>query len=246
MPKYFNSASRILTLLNQVLSLPNEMVVAEAWAKTFDIVETNTNKKYSLVSERLGWMRREVEILSTQMTNTNISPELYNDPLTRIEHALSIMILGGRTEQVKQYLGRETIVALSFCADILSDEESEISTNNLTEIREKVEELRASLNESSISLRLRQLLQHHIDLIEHALAEYPISGAKALREAARTGLGEIIEIKDEVKQGSDSLPIGKLAAVWKKFNEVADNALKAEKIARLGQKAWEVIENFLP
>jgi hypothetical protein len=68
----------------------------------------------------------------------------------------------------------------------------------LDEILECVQELRASLVDSQLPQRLRQLIDHHIILIERALAEYPIYGVKALREAVYTGIGELIKVKETV------------------------------------------------
>lgn len=99
--------------------------------------------------------------------------------------------------------------------------------------------------EANISPRLRELIVHHIALIERAIAEYPIVGAKSLREAARTGLGELIEVRDVLKEAKESSPVSKLGIVWTKVNETADIALKAEKVAQLGQKAWAFLENIL-
>jgi hypothetical protein len=66
-----------------------------------------------------------------------------------------------------------------------------------------------------------------------------------MREAARTGLGELIEVKEEVSEVSKTNPkspeIIKLGAVWKKLNEVLDAALKTEKLVQLSQNAWKVL-----
>lgn len=245
MPIHTNSASRLKSLLSKTLDESDTTQVIEVWARLFGIVEDSQNKKAALVSERLRWMYHETENISKQMHATGYSDHLYSSAVANIEHALSAMILPGQWNQAKQYLKRETILALDFCSEILPDEESQISDEDIESIRNLTNELRELLLASELPPRLIDLIQHHIDLINRALDGYPISGAKTLREAARTGLGELIEIKDVVEASRTSPEISKLGEAWKKVNAVADAALKLEKISQLGQKVWAAIEGCL-
>ncbi len=229
------------SLLTKTFGEPDAVPVIEVWAKIFGIVEENKNKKAALVSERLRWMYRETENIHKQMRATGYSDHLYATAITDIEHALSTMILPGTWNQARQYLKRETILALDFCSEILPDEESQVSDEDIADIRMLVIELSELLQSSELPPRLIELIRHHIDLINGALDEYPISGAKTLREAGRTGLGELIEIEEAVKASSTTPEISKLGEVWKKVNAVVDTALKIEKFAQLGQRAWSVI-----
>ncbi|MEW6679070.1 MAG: hypothetical protein AB1421_14230, partial [Pseudomonadota bacterium] len=245
MPLHTNSASRLKALLSKALGESDGTQVMEVWARLFGIVEDNQNKKAALVSERLRWMYHETESISKQMKATGYSDHLYSGAIANIEHALSTMILPGSWNQAKQYIKRETILALDFCSEILPDEESQISEEDISCIRNLVSELRELLQASELPTRLIDLIQHHIDLISRALDGYPISGAKTLREAARTGLGELIEIKEAVEASRTAPEISKLGETWKKVNSVADAALKIEKLAQLGQKAWAAIEGLI-
>ena len=68
--------------------------------------------------------------------------------------------------------------------------------------------------------------------------------SKALRQAARAALGELVEVRDTITANRDAPEISKLGAIWKKVNEAADVAIKGEKLAQLGQKAWAMLENL--
>jgi hypothetical protein len=235
LPNNINSASRIYSLLQQASSAPENKQVLEVWANIFLIEEPNPNIKAALVSERLRWIYKELELITTQMKDSNFSESLYSDAITNIEHAISTMILSAGWSSSKQYLRPETLKALEFCCEILPDEESQISPNELMQIQKLVDELSKSLTTSELPPRLIALIKHHIELIERALAEYPITGAKALREAARTGLGEIIEIKSEITASQDAPEISKLGELWKTVNKYADGALKIGGLAQLAQ-----------
>lgn len=105
----------------------------------------------------------------------------------------------------------------------------------------QVQELEKLLATSTIPSSLRELIAHHIKIIRKALAEYPIAGAKALREAARTAIGDFVEAQDTINTHRDSPEVTKLGAIWKHVNDAAGIALKTEKLAQLAQKAWEAI-----
>lgn len=244
MPKNINSASRLVALLRGIPAHPDNTQTLEVWAQLFQISETNPNRKSSAVAERLSAMYRELEAVREQMQKANFSENLYAPAIEKAEHALSTMLLPSTWNQARQYLTAETFVALEFCSEILSDEEAQISLEELNEISTRVEELAASLSGSGLPPRLVALVEHHVGLIRRALSEYPICGAKALRQAARTALGELVEVKDTITANREAPEISKLGAIWKKVNEAADVALKGEKLAQLGQKAWAMLENL--
>ena len=180
------------------------------------------------------------------MAKAGFSEGLYANALNAFESAFSPMLLPHTWNSARQHLTAENLLALSFCSEILPDEESEITQSELDEIRGLVSELNQLLADSTLPGRLRALLAHHVELMLQALAEYPIAGAKALREAARTGLGELIEAKDIVVEHQASKEVSKLGEAWKKFNNAADLALKADKLLQLGHKAWEVLSSVWP
>lgn len=244
MPKHTNSASRLNVLLTKGLGEPDGTQVCDVWARIFGISENNQNKKAALVAERLRWMYQETENVSKQMESSGYSNHLYTSALANIEQALSTMILPGQWGQAKQYLKRETLISLEFCSEILPDEEAQVSNEDISDIRQLLVDLDELLANTTLPPRLIDLIKHHIELINTALDEYPIKGAGALREAARTGLGELIEIKETVKSSCDSAEVSKLGEAWKKVNNVVDAAFKIEKLAQLGQKAWAALEGF--
>ena len=245
MPKNINSASRLVSLIKGIPGHPDNTQTLEVWAKLFEVNESNANRKSGAVAERLSAMYHELEVVRDQMAKANYSEKPYAPAISKVEHAQSMMLLPSTWNQARQYLTPETLVALEFCSEILPDEEAQIAPDELAAIGKQVEELASSLSTSQLPARLRSLVEHHVSLIRRALAEYPITGAKALREAARTALGELVEVKETVKANRNAPEISKLGAVWKKVNEAADVALKAEKLAQLGQKAWAMLENIL-
>lgn len=244
MPKHINSASRLLLILQQASSIADQTQTLEAWAKLLG-VEEEKSRRPLVVAERVQAAHRELRLMVEALEADNFTKNLYEGHVNRIEHALSILLLPATWNQVKQYVTADVLTALAFCAEILPDEESQISDQDIAEIRSRLAELRESLVDANLPARLRSLIQHHVELIEVALAEYPIAGAKVFRKAGREALGEIIEAKDSISPARDSPAVSKLEAMWKKVNEITDVALKGEKLAKLGQRAWDLLSGML-
>lgn len=243
MPKNINSASRLHSLLEKALNEPDNIQVVEAWAKLFTINESNGNLKAALVSEHLLLVYKELGLISTQMKALNYSETLYTNAISSVEYAVSAMILPNTWNNAKQYLKPEHLTALAFCSEVLPDEESQISLDDLEKIQAIVDELSESISKSELPPRLITLIKHHIELIEQALAEYPIAGVKALQEAWHTGLGEIIETRDDVTANKKSPEIKKLHLAWEKINKSIDSAEKIQRIANFADKAITFIGN---
>ena len=178
------------------------------------------------------------------MGQATYSPSLYENAISAFEEAASPMLLPHTWSNVGQHLTPQNLLSLEFCSEILPDEEAVISSEELTEILALVSEIRDAAQSDSIPVSLRALLLHHVELIKRAVAAYPITGVKALREAAQTGFGELVESKDAVTQHRNTAEVSKLAKVWKKVGEVADDALKVDKLVQVGHKAWDAIETF--
>lgn len=236
----------MLVLLKAIPGHPDTTQTLSVWSTLFNLQDTNVNRLSRVVADRLAAMNRELDLVRAGMGKAGFSEALYANSLNAFESALSPMLLPHTWNNARQHLSAENFLALSFCSEILPDEESEITQSELDEICGLVAELNRLLADSTLPARLRALLAHHVELMLQALAEYPIAGAKALREAARTGLGELIEAKDLVVEHQASKEVSKLGEAWKKFNNAADLALKADKLLQLGHKAWELLSSVWP
>lgn len=245
MAKNLNSVTRLLRILERTSGHANNTPVIEVWAKLLEVAEEHPIRRAVAVTQLLQNMHRELEIATVGLSTASFSKNLYEKAFSHVENAISPMLLPHTWNNVTNYLTPEVFTALAFCAEILPDEESEISSEELQAIREKVEELKAALVDTDTPVRLQSLIQHHIELIERALAEYLVVGAKALREAGRTALGEMIEAREAISSCKDSPAVSKLESVWKSVNNAADIALKAEKLTQLGQKAWDAISSIM-
>lgn len=241
MPTNVNSASRIYSLLKSIPAHPDCTQTIEVWAHLFGVDEGNQNKRATAVSEKLGAMFRELGLVEKQMQKANFSSTLYSPAIAQVESAMSTLLLSTNWNNPRQYLTTETFTALAFCGEIIPNEEAMIAPEELSEISSLVLKLEECLVDSELPPRLLVLIAHHIAHIRLALSEYPISGAKALLDARRASMGEILEIKEIVNANRDTPEVSQLVKVWEKINEVAEIAYKADKLTQLGKKALELL-----
>jgi hypothetical protein len=244
MYKNINSASRIHALLETAVAQPNKAVWG-VWADVFGVKGQSDTETAEMVVERLHWLHIELQLLQAQAQKASISPRLYEGALSRIRSVLSPVILGSSWEGTRGNLTPDVLLAVAFLNELLPDEESSISGEELQRIADMAKDLAESLVHSDLPDSLRRLIDHHLQLIAKALAQYKIFGARALREAGRTALGEIVELKDTVQASKQSEELSRLGKLWKHVNSAADTALKAEKLSQLGHRAWEAVSGLL-
>ena len=199
MTNNINSIYRIHALLTKIPPVTQNTQVLEVWVQLFELTESNPNKKAATVAEQLGWLLREVELAKSELKNTGHSANLYESALIHLEQAFSPMLLSNSWNSVQQYLDAQTLQTLAIYSQVVPNEEELIKQDDLNELYARIAELEEFLKTSELPSRLQTLIERHINLIRQALAEYPIAGAKALIEARRSAVGELLELKGQFK-----------------------------------------------
>lgn len=240
-----NSASRILEIVKKLQdSNPNKQLI-NIWAELFGI-ELKDSKDYFAITKLVDSIRCETEIFREEMRKTPISENLYLPAISRFEGILSPMILHENWNNHKNSISHTTAITFGFCSEILTNEEEQISEHEINEITGLIDELEGLLNGSQLPLRLQKLIVDHVALIRQAIAEYPISGSKALKNAFIAASGDLIVAKDTIQSNRDTLEVSKLANVWDKVIKAAEAVIKAEKVYQIGQEVIDTILQISP
>lgn len=246
MHKHLNSASRLLSVIERAYTIPDNTQTLEAWAQLLGVPEGNPFKRVIQVGELVHAMNHELDLAMQGLAAANFSPNLYEGSFQKILHALSPMLFTSTWNQAKQYFGPDVMTTLAFSVEILPDEETQIPPESFAEIQANMVQLRSTLDHPGLPPRLSSIISHHLALIERALAEYPIVGAKAFRKAGHEGLGEIIEATEEISAAKELPAVKVLESTWKNVNTAADIALKVEKMVQLGRRVWDEIISAIP
>jgi hypothetical protein len=245
MYKNTNSASRIHALLTKAMAHGDKALFA-VLAEIFEVKGASDAETGVLVLPRLNWFYIELQLLEDQARTTSLSAHLYDHSFSRIRLVISPLQLQAGWHGMRGNLTPDVLLALAFLNEMLPSEETAVPAEEITAIVAELEDLNSLVLNSELPIALRRFIQHQLHLIELALDQYPIFGAKALREAGRSAIGEIIETQGTVEaptQSPDAL--SKLGQLWKRVNTAADVALKAEKVGQLGHRTLEALSNWL-
>ena len=245
MPKKINSAYRIHKILSTTTNQPPNSPTLEVWANAFDVKESSGTKVGLKVALRLDSLLSELTLLKSQLLKSDIEEETYSQDIQHVELAIDPVYFNSTWNSVTQYLTPVTIKSLLIFSQSLPNEESEISSDEINELFARLSELENFLENTTLPDRLIQLIRNHIYLIREALYEYPIAGAKALIEARRAAYGEIIEVKDELKDNKNTSEIKKHFEILKKLGDIADGAIRIDGLIQIGKKAVPWLESLL-
>lgn len=245
MPKKINSAYRIHKIISSTTNQPPNSPTLGVWAIAFDIKESSGTKIGLKVAQRLDYLLYELTLMKNQLMKSDIEEDTYTSEIKHIELAIDPVYFNSTWNSVTQYLTPVTIKSLLIFSQSLPNEEIEITSDEINELFARLSELENFLENSTLPDRLIQLINNHIYLIREALYEYPIAGAKALIEARRAAYGEIIEVKDELKENKSAPEIKKHFEILKHFSNIADSAIRIEGVIAIGKKAVPWLESFL-
>lgn len=238
-----NTASRIHRVMTTWKSVkPGESALA-GWLRVFDIASTQRNRDFVLVNHRLHLLLDELDLLRDKLHLLSVSPSIYQPSLAKLDNALSPAILHAKAENVRQYLSEDVYTGLAFSSEILPEEEEAIGADDFKEFVDLANQLELLLQDSSLPSSLVVLIRRHIRLAELAIAQYPIRGAVALKDAVKYALGDLA-FETEVVRLAGRENAEKIHRLWKKANNMADGAIKIDNLVQLGGRAMKFLADL--
>lgn len=233
-----NSASRLHLILDEGSALSGDTATLKAWALLLHMKEPYDVGLSIDVSERLLWLNQELEILKRQLPRAGIHEQRQDSVLKHIEQALSPVYLASDWKKVKQFLSADTITSLQQWAETLPETENPIEYEEMEAIHAQAEEIEGLLDSSALHEELKFLVSRHVKSIRRAIARYPISGCRALKEGAYVAFGELTDIEEALKESRNKPEISKLIDVWNKLNQLANRATVEEKTIKRSGNPW--------
>lgn len=228
-PRYINPAVRLYPILHPGSTLPDNMATLKAWALLFHIGEPYDIGLSSDVSERLLWLNQELEALKRQLHSLKLDQEHREPILKHIEQALSPVYLATNWDAVKQFLSADTIAALQRWAEALLQVETPIDPEELQAILAQAEEMINALDSFTLAEELSLLIPQQVRSIRKAITRYPLSGARALKEATFTAYGELMDVEDRISENCHVPEIKKLIDIWQQTYLLASSAMVKER-----------------
>lgn len=241
-----NSGTRLYSLLVVASKTPKgNRQAKQVWAEMFQIDPSQNIRTDLAVMEHLLWIQSEIEAILQGMGRLKlIPPDLYEPQLARVMNILGPESMAPGFDAAKNVLTPDVLNAVKTCAALLPDEENQVNADDLNSLRALATELEALLEVSTLPAHLQSLLRRHLDLIHRALDRYSLNGAKALREAVFSALGELTTAGDALRPYADSPEAKKLTELWTTAGMVADAAIKIEGLLQIGDRIASVISSL--
>ena len=246
MPNNFNSASRLLKILRRVASQSPNAPTLDVWASAFDIDTSEPGSQFR-VAERIEALLIEIKAIRIGMAKKGFSDTLYDGPLGRVQGVLTLhMLVQGWGSSSPQLTEQLVLHPLAFCAEILPNEENEISSEEISELEKLLSEFELAETLADIPDALRDLIDRHVALIRDALRMYAITGASSLRKAVRAATGDLVEAQEVIVANKGKPAVAKFGHLWKRVDQISGGLIKAEKIGRIASDAAEWLTKLLP
>jgi hypothetical protein len=249
MPINQNSATRLYNLCKLLRKGNPQSSAAGVWSAVLGLPTSTGLDQIENVTAAISVIQTEVRLLQFQLSQvSSLEPSMYEGILAELRNALQPVYLGGNFASVHSQISERLLATLPFMASSLPDEEDLISEDDFGKIQEAIDEVATHLRSEGIPPALGVMLQRHLDIIRVALVYYPVSGAKGIRLAGATCIGDLI-LRHNAGQHWEAQPayesIKKMVVRVVKIAETADKADKVMKLADKAAKTYELIEKFL-
>lgn len=153
-------------------------------------------------------------------------------------------MLVAKCDNIKQYLTEDVFVGLGLCSALLPDEEGTIGQQDFEALVGIISDLELLLLDEKLPTSLTALIRRHIRAAELAIAQYPIRGAIALKDAARFTAGNVAIDQELIKQAMPKEAVEKLVKTFHWLNSAADAVIKVDSLIQIGGRAVKLLDDF--
>lgn len=238
-----NSASRIHEIMSRWKTVRAEVPALNGWQVVFGMDPMKGARGYIKTSERVHILVDELDLLRDKLHLRGFSANAYGPAFSKIDSALSPEHFINPSANVKQYLSEDVFAVLTFCSEVLPQEEDGISTEDFASVVGVINELELLLSDNSFPSELTALIRRHVRLAETALANYPLRGAAAIKDAVKAATGDILFSEPEMS-GLTNDQRRSLSGLWQSLNNIADKAIKVDNLLQLSGRAVAFLEKL--
>lgn len=228
----YNSAQRLINILEAAIRQPEKNQVLDVWTAVFNIDATLTPQQRSAeIGQHISIVHEEIKSIRKFMDASEFSEHLYEPYIKRAENSLSTLALTNPWESSKRNISTQptVIYALKWCSEIMPNEPI-LDDEDINEIMSGIDSLISQLDSQQLPEPLKSYLEKHIQIIRKSISMYKISGIEAMTNAVKEITPELMlhqeensKIPTEIKE--------LLGTVWRKVYEFS--ARSADNLARL-------------
>jgi hypothetical protein len=227
-----NPASRLHTLLTDLLQGDPNGDVFGAWARVLDVTERHdieVPRRLVLLNDLLDDAEQSIKL------NPALNHKRYLACFPQIRAVLTPSQISARVnELVIPQLTPDVMTRLEFCAEALQQgwSEVEITLDDLQAISNDLNALVELVAASSIDIRLRRALLEALEGVRLSVSLYRIFGAKGLKKNFQGLFGLAFTERTALKNEGENNPdlIERLGELLNKVDSVVATGLKVHKV----------------
>ncbi|WP_298436238.1 hypothetical protein [Ottowia sp.] len=224
--------------------------MTKVWAKVFDLPPDSPHLEDDVVT-CLQAMRSEMELLRSKLQAIGAPEDLMHPGMARFRNVSSAAHINAGWNGLRDEASRpENRLSFAWASWALRDEsEDDMPADELAALRDELDSLEASLQDTEMTPYLRGFIQRQLGAIRSALKVYRVQGVKPIEEALHQVAGaytvEKSRVEAEHAQASEPTKnlFARAGAVIKKTAEVADNL---DKIRKAGEGAYTLAASVGP
>lgn len=224
MPDRINAAHRLDQVLREAQPFDDGVSTVEVWTQVFHITGPDAPTVAVEVARRVGLLREEVKDVLDKMRGTPVRAERYENAFSQVSAALDVTQLGMTWAQQKQYLHTGVLEAVGWCADTLPAEEETIAPDDLAAFQSHVQNFGNRIDESPLPDYVKRFVQDQVRIIERAILDYPVVGAKAFKRGSVESFVNVAENRETFLEQQDEPEMQTLRKFWDQMQTFAEKA----------------------
>ena len=244
MPQETNNAvSRIYPILEAASEQPKTRQAVTIWAQVLGVTNASTLDGVYDTVHLMRLLANEIRLAKSQMESTGmLTEDLYAFAFDSAYETIDILNLGSPWANYISRLSHRVLTALKMCVQLTSASihEEEVPFSELNDLLDDLDELKASVEQRSLSSDLKSFIFSQIAIIERTILEVRIVGV----EAFGRGIGEfaagIAGNQQLVKQNADEPEVTSLKKSWDKFLAIAAQFITLGRAVETGRKMAEI------
>jgi hypothetical protein len=203
------------------------------WCRVFEISDPDTETALFEVQSRLISLRKLfLDTESVLASIPEINQELFIAPVTRLSKIVNINRLHEGWNIFVDPLDRNDLLALKYAEDLmrqhLDAQENEISSDEIREILEELNDLYEAILASTLPTDLKNTLVDLIQQMVRGVHEYRVRGAAALQDVLTASIGIVTANKEAIDANKDVPEIQALARMLVRIDGAYSFAMKMQ------------------
>ena len=230
-----NCAGRVKWILSNALHQDGKKPIKEIWSEVLFDTDEYTPDDFEII-KLIETLSNETKLIGVKANKLGLPENLYKPYVEKTLKALNITNLNTPWDNFKQFISGDVLVCFAFCTHLIDENEIEIDEEEINNIHYALKELREELSKNIEDPLLSNFIENQIAIISKSLAEYNIKGSSALNNGFASGLTEIIENEDTIKENLKSSQVNKIEKVWGLFQKATSKAAELNKTSDTWQK----------